>query len=447
MPVSLSLLLAYALSADWRLDLLRGTGVVELPAGKLTLDAPLRIPNGARNLTLRGRGTTLTPSLTFSGRALILATNATGLTIENLTLDGARPGTIENPAGAPVADFPPAHLTFAAFYDRNGILVERSSGVTIRGVSARRIAHYPILLTRVADAEVVDNVITESGSLDPRGKNNGAGGILLEDGCTRFLVARNQLRDIWGNAIWTHSRFEAPRNASGRIVDNEIDRVARDAIQVGHAMRIEVRQNRGRRVGFPTPLVEVAGMGTPVVLDTAGNVSGTIYEGNVFEEINGKCVDLDGFHHGAVRNNTCINRGSAADYPHGHFGIVMNNRNPQVCPEGIEITGNHIEGMRYGGVFVIGKFHRITGNRFLRLNLAGCPDGHAQFGCYWRLEEPQMLFTGIYLGLGVLYPDASRYNVIEDNEMTGPGLDRHCVVRAPGIGEDENTVQRNRCQP
>ncbi len=72
-------------------------------------------------------------------------------------------------------------------------------------------------------------------------------------------------------------------------------------------------------------LVDVENGGTPVGIDTAGNVDQSTYEHNRFEEIDGKCIDLDGFHDGAVRGNTCINRRPPEDYPFGHFGIVFNN--------------------------------------------------------------------------------------------------------------------------
>jgi hypothetical protein len=56
--------------------------------------------------------------------------------------------------------------------------------------------------------------------------------------------------------------------------------------------------------------VDVEGGGIPVAIDTAGNVDQTVYAGNRFEEVNGKCIDLDCFHHGEVSHNSCVNRGS-----------------------------------------------------------------------------------------------------------------------------------------
>ncbi len=116
-----------------------------------------------------------------------------------------------------------------------------------------------------------------------------------------FSVADSTFRNIRGNGVWTHSRYLAPRNRDGKILRNEFSEIGRDAIQVGHAVAVEVADNHGVRIGFPVELVDVENAGTPVGIDTAGNVEQSTYERNRFEEIDGKCIDLDGFHDGAVR--------------------------------------------------------------------------------------------------------------------------------------------------
>jgi len=78
-------------------------------------------------------------------------------------------------------------------------------------------------------------------------------------------------------------------------------------IQVGHATEIRVENNRGRAIGYPPEEVDLEGQAFPVAVDTAGNVDKSIYRNNQFEEIDGKCFDLDGFHDGEVSGNTCVN--------------------------------------------------------------------------------------------------------------------------------------------
>src|SRR5205085_1906457 len=86
------------------------------------------------------------------------------------------------------------------------------------------------------------------------------------------------------------------------------------------------------------------------------------YAGNSFEEVDGKCIDLDGFHDGALRGNRCFSPRLAEEYPFGHFGIVMNNTDPDVRSRNIELTENVIDGALYGGLFVIGSGNTIVGN-------------------------------------------------------------------------------------
>ena len=106
-------------------------------------------------------------------------------------------------------------------------------------------------------------------------------------------------------------------------------------------MRVE--DNVGDHIGYPPEAVDVENQGTPVALDTAGNVDHSTYARNKFEEVNGKCFDLDGFHDGSIVENQCTNRRSPTFYPFGHFGIVMNDTDPNMRSENVEIRGNIID--------------------------------------------------------------------------------------------------------
>jgi len=165
---------------------------------------------------------------------------------------------------------------------------------------------------------------------------------------------------------------------------------------------------------------------------------------NRFEEINGKCIDLDGFHHGEVRGNVCINRGTADAYPFGNFGIAMNNTNPDMRSEFITVRDNTIDGALYGGIFVIGSRHVIEHNRFRNLNLAHCADNQTR--CSYRSDtEPDFLRSGIYLAFGAERPDPARESRIENNDVAGYGMNEHCIVAAPGVRLASNAIRSNRC--
>jgi hypothetical protein len=303
------------------------------------------------------------------------------------------------------------------------LLVSACLGVTIEGVS-----------------------IEASGSRNELGRNNTTGGILLEEGTADFVVRDCRIKRISGNAIWSHSNYGSPRNTNGRVAENEISEVARDAIQIGHATRIVVEKNRGRRIGYPIELIDVEGGGIPVALDTAGDVDETVYAGNIFEDFNGQCIDLDGFHDGDVVDNECRNTQPLENYPFGHYGIVFGNSNPDMEPVGVRIAGNLIEGPAYGGVFVIGSGHVIENNRFLNVNRARCSGDFSTAMCNWGWEEPGMLRSGIYLGRGHARPADTRDNEIRGNEIRGFGMDRWCIGGGPGVPIDANIIENNDCR-
>jgi hypothetical protein len=214
---------------------------------------------------------------------------------------------------------------------------------------------------------------------------------------------------------------------------------------VGHATTVRVESNTGFRIGYPFEIVDVENQGTPVAIDTAGNVDHSTYARNRFEDVNGQCIDLDGFHDGAVRDNDCVDGRPAEEYPFGDFGIVMNNTNPEMRSENIEITGNHITGPKFGGLFMIGSGHRVTDNVFERLNTAECNENASRFGCIYKPDEPELLESGIYLGRGGSRPAETVGNVISGNHISGHKMDARCIASAPGVSRSANRIERNTC--
>jgi len=426
-----------------RKELERGTGLVRLPAGRIEVSSELVVPPGSRDLVIAGAasGTTLAASAGFRGAAVLHIESGKNIRILNLVIDGNR-AALERPAGLPPSDVP-----FCRFTAGNGILAEDVSGLTVSDVRLANIAGFAILVTRSSSVRIEHAQIEDSGSRNAKGRNNSTGGILLEEGTTGFQVLGCALSHVLGNGIWTHSLYTSPRNREGRIAGNTLEDIGRDAIQAGHATEVQVENNSGRRIGYPFEAVDIEGGAIPVALDTAGNVDKTTYAGNRFEEVNGKCIDLDGFHDGEVRANNCTNRGAAGDYPNGHFGIVLNNSNPDMQSEEVTVTGNTIDGAKFGGIFVIGSRNRIIGNRFLNLNLAHCNESGAKYGCLYYPDQPDLLRSGVYLGKGAARPAAARDNVIEGNQVSGYGMERHCLAAAPGVSLTANKVDRNRCGP
>jgi hypothetical protein len=423
--------LSFAILAPRRRHLL------QLPFGIVDVHSEMAIDSGTE-LVGAPSGTVLRAAPGFQGRAVI-AVRGNGVRLHDFTIDGNREA-LEIRSGLPRSDQP-----FARFTNGNGVLAEDVSGLTVERVQFRNIAGFAVLVSRSRDVVIDRAQVTDSGSRTPAGRNNATGGILLEEGTTDFRVTRSELRNIRGNGVWTHSLYTSPRNTRGLFSLNSFENVGRDALQVGHATAIRVEQNTGRRIGFPLEDVDIEDRAVPAALDTAGNVEGCSYALNRFEEIDGKCMDLDGFHDGEIRGNQCVNRAAPDRYRFGNYGIVMNNSNPDMQSRNIRIADNLIDGPLFGGIFVIGTGHRIVHNRLLNLNTAHCNEDAARFGCYYGTGEPDMLRSGIYLGRGAERPAPASGNIIEDNEITGFKMDTRCITLAPGIRPEGNILRGNRC--
>ena len=410
---------------------------IRLKPGVTVLHEPMVI-SGEDGLIITGTapGSVLKASGRFRGVALVHIRNAQRVTIKDLSFDGNR-SAHEKPVGIAPSDVP-----FHRFYQHNGIVVENVTGLVIDNVTLKQITSFPILVSHSKQVRIRRARIEDSGSRNAKGRNNTSGGILIEEGTIDFQVLNCRLARVRGNGIWTHSLYTSARNADGLIAENDIQQVARDAIQVGHATRVRVERNTGSRIGWPVEEVDAENQGWPVAIDTAGNVDRSVYAFNTFSELNGKCIDLDGFHHGEIRRNRCVNARPVKNYPFGHFGIVMNNTNPDMQSEAITIIDNEFDGMKYGGIFVIGRGHRIEKNRMRFLNSAGCDD---KTPCIFKADEPAMLRSGIYLGLGAERPAPSHDNVIVDNLVMGVGMKEYCLSFAPGIDRASHQLERNIC--
>lgn len=419
-----------------------GTGVIELPAGEIEISSELSLPAGAHDLEIRGApsGTTLRAAGHFRGRAIFVCESASHVRLGGFTIDGNRE-SLEQRSG-----LPPSNQSFAQFTRGNGILAIRAATLAVSDVRFVNVAGFAILASASRDVAIDRVVIADSGSRNAKGRNNTTGGILLEEGTESFRVTGCKFRNVRGNGVWTHSLYTSPRNHDGQIAKNQFEQIGRDAIQVGHAARVQVEHNTGRFIGFPLETVDVEGFGTPVALDTAGNTGHSAYVDNRFEDVNGQCIDLDGFHDGEVRGNACINRQSAGSYPNGHYGIVVGNNNPDMRSEGINIVDNEIDGAIYGGLFLIGTHNRVSRNHLRRLNLAHCEGTAAKPACNYALDQPDLLRSGIYLANAGPRPAPARGNVIENNEISGFGVSKHCITAALGASLTANTIGRNTCK-
>jgi len=416
------------------------TGRVPLPSGITEIHAELKIPDGARDLEIAGgRGTILRAANDFKGRAIFTCAHGEGIRFHDFTIDGNRAAFPQ-----PIEMAPPENA-FRLMYRNNGLWFDQTHSIRIADMKFEQVAGFAVLVSRSSDIRIERVAVADSGSRDRNRRNNTTGGIVIEEASANFTVRHCAFRNILGNALWTHSLYTSQRNRDGVLDDNEFDTIGRDAIQVGHATRIEVARNHGQHIGYPVDAVDLEHQGTPVAIDTAGDVDRTSYAENRFEEIDGKCFDLDGFHDGEVRANSCVNRGRAEDYKFGHYGLVMNDSNPDMHSRNVAIVDNTFDGVKFGGIYVVGGPHRIERNRLLHLNLAHCNDNPA-IGCLYLKDQPDLLRSGIYLAVGVKKQDRTANNVISRNEIEGYRIREHCIVASPAASLAGNTIVQNQCR-
>ncbi len=417
------------------------TGHVVLPAGVVRLVSELKIPAGAHDLVITGhrQGTILHMTPQFTGRAAIVCERSSNIRLSSFTIDG------QNAAVTQRIGLPPSDIRFADFYKRNGVLADAMQGLSIDRVSFTGIWSLAVLVSRSQRVRIENVSVTNSGGSTATGRNNTTGGILLEEGTRDFEIRHSSFHSIRGNGIWTHSNYGSPRNERGWIAENRFQEIGRDAIQVGHATQIRVEGNSGSRIGFPFDAVEPSA--APVAIDTAGDVDHSTYSQNRFEELNGKCIDLDGFHDGKVTFNTCVNRGTADSYPNGQFAIVVNNANPDMRSEHITIADNTIEGSKFGGIFLIGSHHIVERNQLMKLNQAHCNENAAKYyGCIAIAGEPDLLQAGIYVGRHGERPAAAKGHVIRGNTITGFKMKSRCILSGPGVDLHKSLVEGNLCR-
>ncbi len=418
----------------------KGTGLVKLPAGTIELLTELRLPPNAHDLEIVGEPTTvIRAGREFQGRALISIADAKNIKIRGVQFDGNR-GELDRRI-----DPPPGGTAFAQHFTSNGVLIANSSNIHISDLHFHDMLAFAIIGTSVKRIKIEKVRVVESGSRNASGKNNTSGGILLEEGTDDFEVIDCELRKISGNGIWTHSYPGSPRNYRGLIARNSIETVSRFAIQVGHANKVRVEDNRGKYIGYPASEVERKGTESPAAIAISGKVDEGTLTRNRFEDVNGRCFDLDGFHDGEVSKNVCINRGKAEDYEHGNFALMLNNSYPEMESQLVTIRDNVFDGTKLTGMFIIGKSHEITGNKLLNINKAGCNEGGEKFRCPQVIGEPNFFQSGIFLAARADRAAPSEDVLIEGNEIRGHKMATRCIMTSTIVVAGKQRIGTNIC--
>jgi hypothetical protein len=278
------------------------TGVVTLPAGEFEIAREIMLPGDAHDLEIRGSSTILKASNEFRGRAMLVLLNGKNIRIRGLSLDGNRD------AVGRMYSLPPMGTMFSRFVPANGIIAENANGLDIADVKANHFAGFAILINSSKAVRLHDIDVTNSGSFNAQRRNNGTGGIEIEEGTSDFQISRCAFGTIRGNAITIRS------SENGRVFENEIRSVAREAVHAEKATGVTIENNHIEQVGFPVEEVDAPGA---------------------------LCMRLDQFDAGSVKDNTCSEALLG--------GISINGT-------GNKITGNHLTGLNGSRRDVAGIF-------------------------------------------------------------------------------------------
>jgi Right handed beta helix region len=418
-----------------------GKGTVPLPGGVLELANPIVLGPNVNGLTILGKpGDVVRARKGEELRAFFVCRECKNVTLTGFAIEGdpdlrSRPG-----------EAPPADTELRRFFSGNGIVLEGSQGFTVKNMTFKDLSGFAVMGGFDKKTTVEKIEITDSGTRNSKGFNTGAGGLAFTDGSDGFVVRDNSFKRIFGNGVWVHSIARGDRSQNGLIENNRFENISHDAVLVSNGYKIVVRKNTGRLIGYPPDAVNTD-LRLSAAVGTEGNVDSSTFEYNQFEQVNGRCFDLDGFHDSEVAHNSCRNPGQAADYPHGGYGLVLDNTSTEVHSQQVLIHDNVMDGMRLGGVFLLGSGHKVVNNKLLRLNLLGCSSATRDFACLPNADEPMVSRSGVYLGLRGARPDPTEGALVEQNEITGNGMGSgNCVVYAPQVKPAASVVRANDCR-
>jgi hypothetical protein len=113
--------------------------------------------------------------------------------------------------------------------------------------------------------------------------------------------------------------------------------------------------------------------------------------------------------------------------------------------QNITVRDNVFDGTKFGGIFVIGRNHKIVNNKLRRINLAKCNESAKTYGCAHFPNEPDLMQAGIYLGLRAERVSPSQNNLVEGNEVSGHRMKQRCVLAASTVPQSGNAVRNNAC--
>ena len=367
--------------------------------------------------TLRGDGTASliqrdpTSDMATNKGVLDIASTVTDVVLEGLTFDGA----VTTPTQIAYS-YPPFTPYDARFVKNSMVWIHGGAKkIIIRKCLFRHASGYAIYIDattgNIVDVIVEDNTFEDcrpftftagswqsSADLAYGQVGSWIGPIHAEGdgdnyGVTNLTIRRNIIKRCSGNNIWVHSNWAngalppSVVHQNVTITDNNIEDNALDGIEVGCVLGGIIARNHGRRSGYlsladgavGTPRWFPSGANGAVFIDHSGWISGMSVTDNDCISVNGGFINLDGFGHGNVTNNTATipsvgdpsyTTDSIASFGPGNTGqnlssaIETSNSNNLAIPgDAVTIEGNKL--FNFGGVGIGGyamRNGRIVGN-------------------------------------------------------------------------------------
>jgi hypothetical protein len=225
------------------------------------------LPADAHDLDVRGSGTTLKASENFRGRALLVVPAGRNIRVHDLSLDGDRDAT------GRMVQLPPQGTQYSRFLAGNGIVVEGVMGIEIFSVKATRMPAFAVLVNASHNVKLHEIEVSDSGGLNLQRRNNGTGGLALEEGSSDFEIRHCRFGGIRGTAVTLRN------TQHGVVGGNEFAMIARDAIRATDSVSVTMENNVMHQIGFP--IEEVDARATCVTLDhvTSGEIRGNTCSG------------------------------------------------------------------------------------------------------------------------------------------------------------------------
>jgi parallel beta-helix repeat protein len=463
-------------------------GVIRLSAGEYILDTPLQLNRDS--ITLEGVGST-----TVLKRG-VLVENGEGVVnvrAKRITLRGFRfDGDVLEPTGIPYVDPVNEFSVHGAPIYSNPMHPEllRNTGITIHGNTSNvrledlEIQHtggYAILIDArygsISNVEMRrlhlrDNRPHLFGNPNDLRYGSWTGGIHYQNDGRDLEFARHALRGltiedstferISGHAIWGHGYGFQTLNEDVVIRRCQFTDIGLDGVLIGNTRRAVVEHNHFHRIGYtprngggrPRPawfpgFREDRADNIPAVgIDTSGLVSESVYQGNTMLNVNGNCIDLDGFTRGDVLHNSMQVSGRADAWNYindlvdefgpaqvGNYtkGINLSNTAGATLTESVRIVGNTIMNLGGYGIFLYDSQRCLV------------EDNH--------IRHYSLIFPPIILANSLREPQAvhqSRENIVRNNYVYFyPNV--QCIGEADDIGDGDlpvvgpNYVYANTC--